>query len=139
MLRRFLNFFHCSCITKKFYPSEFGNDVDRTNAVEPAKSAFANKAQIRRAIESEGIPHTYVSSNCFAGYFLPTLAQPAATAPPRDKVVILGDGNAKGKLNQFLSFSSKLLSNNLCISQWFSMRNMTLELTPLNPSMTQEL
>ncbi|KAL7585900.1 eugenol synthase 1 [Lactuca sativa] len=85
---------------KKFYPSEFGNDVDRTNAVEPAKSAFANKAQIRRAIESEGIPHTYVSSNCFAGYFLPTLAQPAATAPPRDKVVILGDGNAKVVFNE---------------------------------------
>lgn len=84
---------------KKFYPSEFGNDVDRTNAVEPAKTAFAIKAQIRRAIEAEGIPHTYVSSNCFAGYFLPTLAQPAATAPPRDKVVILGDGNAKVVLN----------------------------------------
>lgn len=80
---------------KKFYPSEFGNDVDRTNAVEPAKTAFAIKAQIRRAIEAEGIPHTYVSSNCFAGYFLPTLAQPDVTAPPRDKVIILGDGNAK--------------------------------------------
>ncbi|KAL4581277.1 hypothetical protein LXL04_017488 [Taraxacum kok-saghyz] len=85
---------------KKFYPSEFGNDVDRTNAVEPAKSAFATKAQIRRAIESEGIPHTYVSANCYAGYFLPTLSQPAATAPPRDKVVILGDGNAKVVFNE---------------------------------------
>ncbi|KVI01999.1 NAD(P)-binding domain-containing protein [Cynara cardunculus var. scolymus] len=84
---------------KKFYPSEFGNDVDRTNAVEPAKTAFAIKAQIRRATEAEGIPYTYVSSNCFAGYFLPTLAQPAATAPPRDKVVILGDGNAKVVFN----------------------------------------
>ncbi|KAJ9551712.1 hypothetical protein OSB04_015757 [Centaurea solstitialis] len=80
---------------KKFYPSEFGNDVDRTNAVEPAKSAFAAKAEIRRAIEAAGIPYTYVSSNCFAGYFLPNLAQPGATAPPRDKVTILGDGNAK--------------------------------------------
>lgn len=70
--------------------------MDRTHAVEPAKSAFATKAQIRRAIEAENIPHTYVSSNCFAGYFLPTLAQPGVTAPPRDKVVILGDGNAKG-------------------------------------------
>ncbi|KAL4581279.1 hypothetical protein LXL04_017490 [Taraxacum kok-saghyz] len=98
------NFCYCSCITKKFYPSEFGNDVDRTNAVEPAKSAFATKAQIRRAIESEGIPHTYVSANCYAGYFLPTLSQPAATAPPRDKVVILGDGNAKGKLKPISPF-----------------------------------
>lgn len=85
---------------KRFFPSEFGNDVDRSNAVEPAKTAFATKAQIRRAIEAEGIPHTYVSSNFFAGYFLPTLAQAGATAPPREKVVILGDGNAKAVFNK---------------------------------------
>ncbi|PRQ27060.1 putative eugenol synthase [Rosa chinensis] len=58
---------------KRFFPSEFGNDADR----------------------AEGIPYTYVSSNCFAGYFLPTLAQPGATSPPRDKVIIVGDGNPK--------------------------------------------
>ncbi|KAL5704672.1 Phenylcoumaran benzylic ether reductase Pyrc5 [Ranunculus cassubicifolius] len=80
---------------KRFFPSEFGNDVDRSNAVEPAKTAFETKAAIRRAIEAEGIPHTYVSSNCFAAYFLPSLSQPGATSPPRDKVVIFGDGNAK--------------------------------------------
>jgi len=87
---------------KRFFPSEFGNDVDRTNAVEPAKSAFAAKAQIRRAIEAEGIPHTYVSSNYFAGYFLPTLVQPGlfAPPPPRDKLVILGDGNVKAVFNE---------------------------------------
>jgi len=69
--------------------------VDNSHAVEPAKSVFELKAKVRRAIEAEGIPYTYVSSNCFAGYFLPSLAQPGLTAPPRDKVVILGDGNAK--------------------------------------------
>ncbi|KAK6938836.1 NmrA-like domain [Dillenia turbinata] len=84
---------------KRFLPSEFGTDVDRNNAVEPAKSAFAVKAQIRRAIEAEGIPYTYVVCNCFAGYFLPTLAQAGATAPPRDKVTIIGDGNPKGVFN----------------------------------------
>ncbi|WP_411026266.1 NmrA family NAD(P)-binding protein, partial [Salmonella sp. s58078] len=70
---------------------------DRTHAVEPAKSAFAAKAQIRRAIEAEGIPYTYVSTNFFAGYFLPTLAQPGlfTPPPPRDKLIILGDGNVK--------------------------------------------
>ncbi|RVW48297.1 Isoflavone reductase-like protein [Vitis vinifera] len=82
---------------KRFFPSEFGNDVDRVHAVEPAKTAFAIKAQIRRTIEAEGIPYTYVSSNFFAGYFLPSLSQPGATTPPRDKVIILGDGNPKGK------------------------------------------
>lgn len=85
---------------KKFFPSEFGNDVDRTHAVDPAKSAFATKAQIRRAVENAGIPHTYVSSNYFAGYFLPTLAQPGATAAPRDKVIIPGDGNVKAVFNK---------------------------------------
>ncbi|OIT04017.1 PREDICTED: isoflavone reductase-like protein [Nicotiana attenuata] len=87
-------------IIKRFFPSEFGMDVDKTNAVEPAKSAFAVKVQIRRAIEAEGIPYTYVSCNCFAGYFLPTLVQPGATAPPRDKVIIPGDGNVKAVFNE---------------------------------------
>lgn len=85
---------------KRFFPSEFGTDVDRTSAVEPAKSAFAIKSQIRRTIEAEGIPYTYVSANCFAGYFLPTLCQPGVTAPPRDKVIILGDGNPKAVFNK---------------------------------------
>ncbi|XP_042493033.1 phenylcoumaran benzylic ether reductase Betv6-like [Macadamia integrifolia] len=84
---------------KRFFPSEFGNDVDRVHAVEPAKTAFKIKAGIRRAVEAEGIPYTYVSSNFFAGYFLPNLSQPGATAPPRDKIVILGDGNPKAIFN----------------------------------------
>lgn len=81
---------------KRFLPSDFGLDVDRHHAVEPAVSYFEKKVKIRRAIEAEGIPYTYVSSNAFAGYFLPTLGQQNVTAPPRDKVVILGDGNVKG-------------------------------------------
>ncbi|XP_010539282.1 PREDICTED: isoflavone reductase homolog P3-like [Tarenaya hassleriana] len=88
---------------KRFLPSEFGTDVDRTNAVEPAKSAFSAKAQIRRAVEAEGIPHTYVVANCFAGYYLPTLVQPqqaGLSSPPRDKVTIYGDGNAKAVINK---------------------------------------
>ncbi|KAE8656049.1 Isoflavone reductase-like protein [Hibiscus syriacus] len=84
---------------KRFLPSEFGTDVDLNKAIEPAKSAFGIKAQIRRAVEAEGIPYTYVPANCFAGFFVPTLAQPGATSPPRDKVVILGDGNPKAVFN----------------------------------------
>lgn len=82
---------------QRFFPSEFGNDVDRVHAVEPAKSMFAVKLEIRRAIEAEGIPYTYVVSNLFDGIFLSTLAQPGAIAPPRDRVTILGDGNSKGE------------------------------------------
>ncbi|GKV21143.1 hypothetical protein SLEP1_g31151 [Rubroshorea leprosula] len=85
---------------KRFFPSEFGNDVDRVHAVEPAKSGFEIKAKIRRAVEAAGIPYTYVSSNSFAGYYLTTLSQLGATAPPRDKVVILGDGNPKSVFNK---------------------------------------
>ncbi|KAL6574333.1 hypothetical protein OROHE_001237 [Orobanche hederae] len=84
---------------KRFFPSEFGNDVDRTRAVEPVKSTFEIKAGIRRAIEAEGIPYTYVCSNYFAGYSLPTLVQPGVDAPPRDKVIVLGDGNPKAVFN----------------------------------------
>ncbi|KAF5745722.1 isoflavone reductase [Tripterygium wilfordii] len=94
---------------KRFLPSEFGNDVDRTHAVEPAKSAFATKSSIRRAVEAAGIPHTYVSSNFFAGYFLPTLNQPGATAPPRDKVIILGDGNPKAVFNKEVDIATYTL------------------------------
>ncbi|KAK4490318.1 hypothetical protein RD792_000985 [Penstemon davidsonii] len=84
---------------KRFFPSEFGNDVDRARAVEPAKSAWAVKVEIRRAIEAEGIPYTFVTSNFFAGYSLPSLMQPGPPPPPRDKVIILGDGNAKAVFN----------------------------------------
>ncbi|KAK8914170.1 hypothetical protein KSP39_PZI023626 [Platanthera zijinensis] len=84
---------------KRFFPSEFGNDVDRTNFVEPAKSSFRIKVQIRRAIEAENIPYTYVSSNFFASYFLPSLAQATTRSLPTDKVFILGDGNVKAIFN----------------------------------------
>ncbi|XP_073159527.1 isoflavone reductase-like protein isoform X1 [Henckelia pumila] len=84
---------------KRFLPSEFGNDVDGASGVEPANFAFETKARIRRAVEAQGIPYTYVTSNYFAGHSLSTLIQPGATAPPRDKVIILGDGNVKAVFN----------------------------------------
>ncbi|CAI9765507.1 unnamed protein product [Fraxinus pennsylvanica] len=85
---------------KRFFPSEFGSDVDRAHAIEPAKSMFGHKAQFRRFVEAEGIPYTFVSSNFFSGVFVRTLAQLNATAPPRDKVVIFGDGNTKAVFNK---------------------------------------
>ncbi|WOL15077.1 isoflavone reductase-like protein [Canna indica] len=81
---------------KRFFPSEFGNDVDRLHAVDPAKSTLELKAQFRRKVEASGIPYTFVSSNFFAGYFLPTIGQAGATGLPTDKVTILADGNVKG-------------------------------------------
>ncbi|XP_022953095.1 isoflavone reductase-like protein isoform X2 [Cucurbita moschata] len=87
---------------KRFFPSEYGNDVDRVHGIEPARTAFNAKAGIRRAVEAAQIPYTYVSSNFCSGWFLPSLAQPyllEAAAPPKDKVVILGDGNFKAIFN----------------------------------------
>ncbi|KAJ1691446.1 hypothetical protein LUZ63_015601 [Rhynchospora breviuscula] len=55
---------------KRFFPSEFGNDADRVCGVEPTKSMYAIKAQIRRAIVSEGIPYTFFCCNLWAGRFL---------------------------------------------------------------------
>ncbi|XP_076886272.1 eugenol synthase 2-like [Bidens hawaiensis] len=80
---------------KRFLPSEFGTDVDHVNAVEPAKSVFAGKASIRRAIETANIPHTFVSCNGFAGYFLPTVGQMDTYTAPKEKITIIGDGNPK--------------------------------------------
>ncbi|XVE57333.1 hypothetical protein DITRI_Ditri04bG0082800 [Diplodiscus trichospermus] len=81
---------------KRFLPSEFGTDPARMeNAMEPGRVTFDDKMVVRRAIEEAGIPFTYVSANCFAGYFLGGLCQPGYILPSRDHVRLLGDGNQK--------------------------------------------
>eukprot|EP01018_Ginkgo_biloba_P001419 Gb_31335 [translate_table: standard] len=81
---------------KRFLPSEFGMDPDRMDhAIEPGNVIFAQKRKVRRAIEAAGIPYTYISANCFAGYFLAGLAQYACFLPPLHKAFIHGQGNAK--------------------------------------------
>ncbi|KAG7563745.1 NmrA-like domain [Arabidopsis suecica] len=89
---------------KRFLPSEFGNDVDRTVAIEPATATLSNynrKAQIRRAIEAAKIPYTYVVTGCFASFFVPCLGQChlRLRSPPRDKVSIYDSGNGKAIFN----------------------------------------
>lgn len=81
---------------KRFFPSEFGLDVDRHDSVEPVREVFEEKAKIRRIIEAEGVPYTYLCCHAFTGYFLRNLAQIDTTVPPRDKIFIQGDGNVKG-------------------------------------------
>ena len=85
-----------SLCQQRFFPSEFGLDVDRHDSVDPVREVFVEKARIRRIIEAEGIPYTYLCCHAFTGYFLRNLAQIDITVPPRDKVFILGDGNVKG-------------------------------------------
>ncbi|TMX00347.1 hypothetical protein EJD97_000972 [Solanum chilense] len=81
---------------KRFFPSEFGTDPARMeNAMEPGRVTFDDKMVVRKAIEEAGIPFTYVSANCFAGYFLGGLCQIGHILPSTDSVILLGDGNQK--------------------------------------------
>jgi hypothetical protein len=83
---------------QRFLPSEFGVDPERTIDLPAVQAVFKPKVEIRTALRESGIPYTLINSNSFAAYFLSSLAQEGLQAPPRDKITILGDGNAKGKL-----------------------------------------
>ncbi|KAG6389667.1 hypothetical protein SASPL_151139 [Salvia splendens] len=81
---------------KRFLPSEFGTDPARMEkATEPGNVVFQDKMVVRKAIEEAGIPYTYVSANCFAGYFVGGLCQFGKILPSRDSVIIHGDGYKK--------------------------------------------
>lgn len=81
---------------KRFLPSEFGTDPARMkDAIEPGRVTFDDKMTVRKAIEDAGIPFTYVSANCFAGYIVGGLCQPGKILPSKDHVLLLGDGNQK--------------------------------------------
>ncbi|CAN0910172.1 Bifunctional pinoresinol-lariciresinol reductase, partial [Linum grandiflorum] len=81
---------------KRFFPSEFGMDPARMGgAMEPGRDTFDKKMVVRKAIEEANIPYTYISANCFCGYFAGNLSQLGPLTPPSDKVFIYGDGNVK--------------------------------------------
>ena len=82
---------------QRFLPSEFGIDPARMeNAIEPGRVTFDEKMEVRKAIEEANIPFTYISANCFAGYFVGNLSQMGTLLPPKEKVTLYGDGNVKG-------------------------------------------
>ncbi|KAJ0971414.1 hypothetical protein J5N97_019373 [Dioscorea zingiberensis] len=81
---------------KRYIPSEFGMDADRmSHAIPPGNQCFIDKCMIRRRIEEENIPFTYISANCFAGVFLTGFGQLATFFPPTDHVNIYGNGDKK--------------------------------------------
>ncbi|CAI9762559.1 unnamed protein product [Fraxinus pennsylvanica] len=81
---------------KRFLPSEFGVDpAQMERALEPGRVTFDEKMTVRKAIEAANIPYTYISANCFGGYFAGNLCQMRTLLPPKDKVYIYGDGNVK--------------------------------------------
>ncbi|XP_008784910.3 probable pinoresinol-lariciresinol reductase 3 [Phoenix dactylifera] len=82
------------CI-KRFVPSEFGADPNKVQILGMDHGHYKEKIEIRRCIENEGIPYTYISCNFLMRYLLPSLVQPGLNTPPRDEIKIFGDGNVK--------------------------------------------
>ncbi|XXG78094.1 hypothetical protein AAC387_Pa08g2111 [Persea americana] len=81
---------------KRFLPSEFGTDPARmADAMEPGRVTYDDKMVVRKAIQDAGIPFTYISANCFAGYFVGGLCQPCKIIPSRESVCLFGDGTVK--------------------------------------------
>nr|GLL44431.1 isoflavone reductase homolog [Ipomoea trifida] len=81
---------------KRFVPSEFGMDPARMgNAMEAGRVTFDEKMEVRKAIKEANIPHTYISANCFAGYFCGNLSQLGSLLPPKHTAYIYGTGNVK--------------------------------------------
>ncbi|KAL9659940.1 hypothetical protein QQ045_024750 [Rhodiola kirilowii] len=86
---------------KRFLPSEFGFDPALLgHALEPVRVTFDEKMAVRRAIEEANIPFTYISANCFAGYFVGNLSHMGTLLPPKgNQVQLYGDGNVKVSYN----------------------------------------
>jgi hypothetical protein len=103
-------------LVQRFLPSEFGDDPERSVKMKATDVLFVDKIKARNAIKAAGIPYTFVNSNSFASLFLGSWifrfeslfsgSFSLSRSPeqqelklPRDKVTILGDGNAKGVYN----------------------------------------
>ncbi|GLJ35046.1 hypothetical protein SUGI_0705340 [Cryptomeria japonica] len=74
---------------QRFLPSEFGCDVGRVKGLPPFQRVCDDKKTIRKAIEEAGIPHSFVSANCFGAYFVDYLLQPRRK-PHLEEAVIYG-------------------------------------------------
>ncbi|KAL2484762.1 NAD(P)-binding Rossmann-fold superfamily protein [Abeliophyllum distichum] len=81
---------------KRFLPSEFGHDVDRSDPVEPGLTMYKEKRRVRRLIEETGIPYTYICCNSIASWPYYDNKHPSEVLPPLDQFQIYGDGNVKG-------------------------------------------
>ncbi|CAN8229437.1 unnamed protein product [Cochlearia groenlandica] len=80
---------------KRFIPAEYGANPDKTQVSELDNGFYAKKSEIRRMIESQDIPYTYICCGLYMRILLPSLVQPGLKSPPIDKVTVFGDGNVK--------------------------------------------
>ncbi|XP_042022407.1 eugenol synthase 1-like isoform X2 [Salvia splendens] len=82
---------------KRFLPSDFGVEEDKIRVLPPFEAFLDKKRRIRRAIEEAQIPYTFVSANCFGGYFINYLLHPSD--PNKEEITVYGDGQAKFVMN----------------------------------------
>ncbi|ESW20725.1 hypothetical protein PHAVU_005G009700 [Phaseolus vulgaris] len=81
---------------KRFVPSGFGAEEERTKPLPPFEVLLEKKMKIRREIEAAGIPYTSINGNCFAAYFVNYLLRPYEDVKD---IVVYGNGEAKAVLN----------------------------------------
>nr|GEX28680.1 bifunctional pinoresinol-lariciresinol reductase 2 [Tanacetum cinerariifolium] len=123
---------------KRFLPSEFGTDPGayRLRYLGP-RVTFDDKMVVRKAIEEAGIPFTYVSANCFAGYMVGGLCQPGHILPSRESVTLFGDGNKKydpRTLNKtvYIRPPANILSQREVVKLWEKLIGKELEKSSLS-------
>ncbi|OIS95807.1 PREDICTED: leucoanthocyanidin reductase-like [Nicotiana attenuata] len=80
---------------KRFLPSEFGHEVDRSDPVEPGLNMYKEKRKVRRLIEELNIPYTYICCNSVASWPYYDNKHPSEVLPPLDHFQIYGDGTVK--------------------------------------------
>ncbi|KAK9103027.1 hypothetical protein Sjap_020281 [Stephania japonica] len=119
---------------KRFIPAEFCIDpATMVHDLEPARSLNLRMMDVRKAIVNAKIPYTSIAANCFAGYFVPNLCQLGTLLPPKDKVSIFGDGNAKAIYldeDDIATYTIKTIDDPRTI-------NKTLHLMPPNNTLSQ--
>ncbi|KAJ4910449.1 putative pinoresinol-lariciresinol reductase 3 [Raphanus sativus] len=74
---------------KRFIPAEYGADPDKIQVSDLDHGFYSKKSEIRRLVESSGIPYTYICCGLFMRILLPSLVQPGLQSPPMDKVTRL--------------------------------------------------
>ncbi|KAK9103018.1 hypothetical protein Sjap_020272 [Stephania japonica] len=81
---------------KRYVPSEYLIDPSRrVYTLEPVKGVSERIFAVRKAVQDAEIPYTSIAAYLFAGWYAPNLLQIDTLLPPKDKVSIYGDGNAK--------------------------------------------
>ncbi|KAI3713698.1 hypothetical protein L1987_72284 [Smallanthus sonchifolius] len=110
---------------KRFLPSEFGIDPARMgHALEPGKETFGDKMIVRKAIEEAEIPYTYISANCFGGYFVVVFMDEDDVATYTVKTV---DDTRMLNKTLYLRPQENILTHNQLVEKWEKLTHKKFE------------